>query len=280
MPEPLTLMAVHAHPDDEAVATGGVLARAAAEKITTVVVTCTNGEFGDGPEGVKPGAEGHDEVAVAATRRIELEESCRQLGVAHLEMLGYHDSGMADWDYRQRPDVFCNVPSAESTARLVALLERYRPDVVITYEEESMYDHPDHVQTSRITKAAVAESGIPAKLYYIGLTFSGWGRVRKILEEKGVEMPAMPDLGPEALQRMAATEARITTTVDVSAYLNRKQASVTAHASQFRDSFFTKLTDALPPAALLEVFGSERFIRATDRTGAPLPETDLFAGLR
>ena len=72
---PLTLMAVHAHPDDEAISTGGVLARAAAEGIRTVVVTCTNGELGDAPGGVKPGEEGHDEAEVVAIRRAELEKA-------------------------------------------------------------------------------------------------------------------------------------------------------------------------------------------------------------
>src|SRR3984893_3362895 len=128
----LTLMAVHAHPDDEAISTGGALARAAAEGIRTVVVTCTNGELGDGPGGVKPGEEGHDEAAVAATRLAELEEACRILDVTDLELLGYHDSGMVDWQFKDRADVFCNVPIEVSSGRLVELFEKYQPDVVIT----------------------------------------------------------------------------------------------------------------------------------------------------
>ena len=86
---PLTLMAVHAHPDDEASSTSGVLARYAAEGVTTVVVTCTDGRCGDGPDGVKPGEPGHDPEAVVAVRRRELEASCATLKVTHLEMLGY-----------------------------------------------------------------------------------------------------------------------------------------------------------------------------------------------
>src|SRR5215471_14215846 len=111
MPKPpLTLMAVHAHPDDEAISTGGILAKYSAEGVRTVLVTCTNGELGDGPGGVKPGEDGHDEAEVAASRRRELEASCRALGVAHLEMLGYHDSGMEGWDANSATEAFANVP--------------------------------------------------------------------------------------------------------------------------------------------------------------------------
>jgi LmbE family N-acetylglucosaminyl deacetylase len=86
---PFTPMAVRAHPDDEASTTGGILAKYAAESATTVVVTCTNGELGDGPGGVKPGEHGHEEAGMVTQRRRELEESCRILGVSHLEPLDY-----------------------------------------------------------------------------------------------------------------------------------------------------------------------------------------------
>src|SRR5213596_2767707 len=98
----LTLMAVHAHPDDESSSTGGILARYSDEGIRTVVVTCTNGEFGDAPGGIKPGEDGHDPDDVARIRRDELNLACTILGVTHLEMLGYHDSGMPDWEYKDR----------------------------------------------------------------------------------------------------------------------------------------------------------------------------------
>ncbi len=99
----LTLMAVHAHPDDEVIGTGGVLARYAAEGARTVLVTCTNGEQGDGPEGVKPGQPGHDSAAVARRRQEELRASVALLGVGRLELLGYQDSGMAGWGSQPRP---------------------------------------------------------------------------------------------------------------------------------------------------------------------------------
>ena len=101
--EPLTLMAVHAHPDDEASTTGGILAKYSAEGLRTVLVTCTNGELGDSPSGGKPGDDGHDESAVVDLRRRELEDSCRILGVTHLDMLGYHDSGMMGWPSNDAP---------------------------------------------------------------------------------------------------------------------------------------------------------------------------------
>src|SRR5947209_4208137 len=91
----LTLMAVYAHPDDESTCAGGVLAHHADEGFRTVVVSCTNGEFGDAPGGAKPGEEGHDPRVIAALRRGELDEACTRLGVSHLERLDYPDSGVA-----------------------------------------------------------------------------------------------------------------------------------------------------------------------------------------
>src|SRR5258708_10416395 len=127
MADTLTVMAVHAHPDDEASSTGGVLAKYADEGVRTVVVTCTNGEFGDSPGGVKPGQDGHDEQAVAQIRLAELRESCKHLAVADLELLGYHDSGMPDWEYKNPPDAFCNLPDTEEADRLCAPSGQYRP---------------------------------------------------------------------------------------------------------------------------------------------------------
>src|SRR6516164_3327167 len=165
MAETLTMMAVHAHPDDEASSTGGVLATYSAQGIRTVVVTCTNGEFGDAPGGVKPGQNGHDERAVAQRRLAELRESCAILGVTNLELLGYHDSGMPEWDYRNRPDAFCNVPQELVAARITALIEQYRPQVVVSYDPDGAYQHPDHVHAARSALAAVSSSGLPAKFY-------------------------------------------------------------------------------------------------------------------
>jgi LmbE family N-acetylglucosaminyl deacetylase len=276
MAEILTLMAVHAHPDDEASSTGGVLALYSGQGIRTVVVTCTNGEFGDAPGGVKPGQDGHDEQAVAQLRLAELRQSCKILGVTDLETLGYHDSGMPDWDYKERPEAFCNIPLADVAARIGGLIERYRPQVVITYDDNGMYQHPDHVHASRAAQAAAAATGIPAKLYLTALRGSDFQKIWEALSEQGVEVPNRPEVTPEMRQKMAEDELRITTTVDIQPVLGRKRDALFAHASQIEESWFSRL----PPEIAAATFGREHFIRASDTTGAPLPEDDLFAGLR
>ncbi len=280
MAENLTLMAVHAHPDDEASSTGGVLATYSGQGIRTVVVTCTNGEFGDAPGAVKPGQDGHDKDEVAQLRLAELRESCKILGVTDLELLGYHDSGMPDWDYKNMPEAFCNVPVADVAARIAALIERYRPQVVITYDDKGMYQHPDHVHASRAAAAAVAAAtaadGIPAKLYLIAMRGSDWQKVWEALRAAGVEVPGATRFTPQMRQQMAEAEQRITTTIDIRPVLGRKREALLAHASQISDSWFSKL-----PAEIAETaFGRESFIRASDATGVPVPEDDLFAGLR
>jgi LmbE family N-acetylglucosaminyl deacetylase len=277
MAQNLTLMAVHAHPDDEASSTGGVLARYSDEGVRTVVVTCTNGEFGDTPGGVKPGSDGHDEEEVAQIRLAELRESIKHLGVTDLELLGYHDSGMLDWDYRNRPDVFSNVPQDVVAGRIAGLIERYQPQIVITYDDNGGYQHPDHVHASRCTAAAVASTGIPAKLYLTAMRLSRWRELWTALREAGADVPDRDSsITPEMLRQVEESERRITTTIDIRPVLDRKRAALLAHASQISDSWFSKI----PPELAERVFGEETFIRAMDSTGAPVPETDLFAGLR
>jgi len=276
MAEQLTLMAVHAHPDDEASSTGGVLATYSAQGIRTVVVTCTNGEFGDAPGGVKPGEDGHDSQEVAELRLAELRQAAKILGVTDLETLGYHDSGMPDWDYRHQPQAFCNVPLGEVTERVSGLIQRYRPQVVVSYDAEGPYQHPDHVHAARAAAAAAAATGIPAKLYLTAMRGSDWQKIWTALRELGLDVPTQRNITPEMRAQMAATEARITTTIDIRPVLSRKRDALFAHSSQISESWFSKI-----PADIAEAtFGRESFIRASDTTGAPVPEDDLFAGLR
>jgi LmbE family N-acetylglucosaminyl deacetylase len=269
-------MAVHAHPDDEASSTGGVLALYSDQSIRTVVVTCTNGEFGDAPGQVKPGDDGHDEQAVAQLRLAELRQSCKILGVSNLELLGYHDSGMPDWEYKDRPDAFCNIPLDVVAGRIGGLIETYQPQIVISYDDKGMYQHPDHVHAARAAEAAAAASPIPAKFYQTAMRGSVWRKVWAALRELGADLPDEREFTPEQEREAREAEERITTNVDIRSVLERKREALFAHASQIQDSWFSKL----PADIAAEAFGQESFVRVTDTTGAAVPETDLFAGLR
>ena len=278
MADPLTLMAVHAHPDDEA-SGGGILATYSDQGIQTIVVTCTNGEYGDAPGGIKPGQEGHNPELVARLRLAELAEAASILRLSDVEALGYHDSGMEEWDYKSRPDAFCNIPVETVAGRIGELITKYRPQVLVTYDDGGPYQHPDHVHASLAAQAAAAATGIPAKVYLSTMKGSNWQKIRDALLEAGEELPnwdADSEEARERAKRGQESEARITTTVDIRPVLDRKRAALFAHGSQINDSWLSKL----PAEVTEQVFGYEYFIRAVDTTGAPVPESDLFAGLR
>lgn len=273
----LTLMVVHAHPDDEAPSTGGILHRYSQEGVRTVLVTCTGGELGDGPGGIKPDQPGHDEAQVRATRRAELDRACGELKVGHLEMLGYLDSGMAGWAQNHRPGSLSGVPLEDGLARLVPLLERYRPQVLVSYDEQGGYGHPDHIRAHELTREAALRSGIPMKLYYTAFAKSSFRRAFQVAKDAGVPLDRLPaiDFDPED-PPFGVEDDVITTTVDVKADLTAKLAALRAHASQADNGFLLDM----PEAVVATFMGQEHFIRAVDKTGAPLPESDLFAGLR
>ncbi|MEV4896196.1 PIG-L family deacetylase [Nonomuraea sp. NPDC055795] len=268
----LTLMAVHAHPDDEVLSTGGILARYADEGIRTVLVTCTNGEQGDGVGGVKPGQDGHDAAAVAQQRLAELRESAGHLGITHVELLGYQDSGMDGWDANHDASSFANVPVEEAAAKLSALIERYRPQVVVTYDENGGYGHPDHIQAHRVAVAAAKSTGIPAKFYYTAIPRA---RMREMFEQmKAAGVDFGEDFDPDA--DFGTPDELITSVVDASAVVERKLKALRAHASQ-GDSIFVL---QMPEEAQRMAFSHEAFIRVSSTVEAPDHEDDLFAGLR
>jgi LmbE family N-acetylglucosaminyl deacetylase len=265
-------MAVHAHPDDEALGTGGVLARYSDEGVRTVLVTCTNGELGDGPGGVKPGEPGHDEATVAARRHEELLASCAVLGIKHLELLGYRDSGMDGWPQNGADGSFWTTPVDVAAARLEELMVRYQPQVVVTYDEHGLYGHPDHIQAHRITMAAADSTGIPAKVYYTAVPRSALASLAETLRAQGVELPETIDEDPG----FGAPDELITTSVDCAAFAGRKYDSLAAHQSQTDNVFFLNMGRQV----FESIMPREAFIRVRDRTGNPVPEEDLFAGLR
>ncbi len=278
-------MAVHAHPDDEATGTGGVLARYAAEGLQTVLVTCTDGGCGDAPGGIKPDQDGFDRDAVVALRQAELVASCAVLKVGHLELLGYADSGMMGWATNEAPDAFWNTPVDEAAARLAELMRQYQPDVVVTYDENGFYGHPDHIQAHRITMAAAALTGIPKKVYWTTAPRSKMEEFGRVMREFGADWdepaPAAEDgaetpapAGPPF--EIGLPDEQISTWVDASEFGGQKFDALAAHASQTDNIFFLRLGKE----RFTEMMGVETFLRVQDSTGAALPEDDLFAGLR
>jgi LmbE family N-acetylglucosaminyl deacetylase len=149
---------------------------------------------------------------------------------------------------------------------------------MVTYHDLGGYNHPDHRQAHRIAVDAFRRTGIPSKLYFIARRRRDFEQLQERMRAAGIEVPAPPQrtLDPEMLRRMEQAEAQITTTVDITAVASRKRDALAAHASQLDQSWWVRL----PEDAFGEVFGQETFIRAEDRTGAPVPEDDLFAGLR
>ncbi|GAA0393198.1 GlcNAc-PI de-N-acetylase [Acrocarpospora corrugata] len=271
MDRQLTVMAVHAHPDDEVMGTGGMLARYAEEGIRTVLVTCTNGEQGDGPGGVKPGQPGHDDAEVARVRLGELRLSAEHLGIAHVETLGYRDSGMDGWDGNGHDAAFANIPLAVSAAKLGDLIRHYRPQVVVAYDEKGGYGHPDHVQAHRIAVAAVEATGIPDKLYYTATPLSWMVDMMAYMAESGMDTEGWDDPA-----EFTVPDEAITSILDVAQYGDRKIKAMSAHASQGDSEFFL----SMPAELQHRMFAAEAYIRQWSKVPAPDHEDDLFAGLR
>ena len=124
--------------------------------------------------------------------------------------------------------------------------------------------------------AAVARTGIPRKAYFTAFRRSMFERFRTILEEQGADVSQFPQPDPEQLRMLDAVEARITTAIDIAPFVERKRTALETHASQIEESLWSRL----PTEAFGTLFGEETFIRAHDTSGAPLPERDLFDGLR
>ena len=198
---PLCLLQVHAHPDDEASKGAATTARYADEGVRNVLVCCTGGEEGDI---LNPAMESPEvRESLAEVRRAELDESVKIIGYAALHRLGYRDSGMPDTEANQNPDNFANADLDEAVGRLVAVLRRERPQVIITYgEEQSRYPHPDHLRVHAITIPAFEraadprwypEAGPPwqpSKLYYShGFSRRRIRSMHRWFVERGEESP-------------------------------------------------------------------------------------------
>ena len=287
------LLLVHAHPDDECIATGGTMAAYAAQGVHVALVTCTLGEEGEIllPELSHLASDQQD--ALGEHRRGELAAAMSALGVTDFRFLGgpgrFRDSGMMGTPQNDRPEAFWRADLLDAAAELVAVIREVRPQVVVTYDDFGGYGHPDHIQAHRVTHYAVALAASPtfrgdlgpawavSKVYWTAFPRSIVRDGIKALKASGVddEFTAMdPDDIP-----FACDDELVTTAIDAEAFLPHKMAALKAHGTQVNvDGGFFALADSVGSQA----FGTEYFRLAS---GAPSAspgqryETDLFAGL-
>jgi LmbE family N-acetylglucosaminyl deacetylase len=313
--EDITIMAVHAHPDDEVVFTGGTLLVYHRRGVKTVLVTATGGEEGEihdpdlDPEAARPN--------LRDIRLGELKRGTELLEVDHLELLGYRDSGMAGTEANAHPDNFHNADPEEATRKLVMLVRRYKPQIMITYDENGAYGHPDHIKCNVITHAAFERAGdpdyapelgepwTPLKLYYTHWNDEGWEKARAVFEERGLKWPfdrdqeEKPDEDPEHQSIEEAVEEHVreveaaaeapaeekppeyvpppaTTHIDVSPVVMNKLQSMKQHRTQFDpNGLFMTIPEDITPL----IFGAEHYSLVESRVAAPVEEYDMLAGL-
>ncbi|MDX6738569.1 mycothiol conjugate amidase Mca [Actinocorallia sp. A-T 12471] len=288
MAETLRLMAVHAHPDDESSKGAATMARYVAEGVEVLVVTCTGGERGD----ILNPAMDRPEVLenLPAVRQAEMEAAREILGVRQ-EWLGFVDSGLPEGDpLPPLPEgCFALVPLEEATAPLVRQIREFRPHVILTYDENGGYPHPDHIMTYRISAAAFDAAGDPdsypeagepwqpLKMYYF-VTFhrDRFLAMHDILLKHGKESPYMDWL---AERGGGPTEPRwpVTTRVPCGDFFEVRDAALIAHATQIDPNSFWF---ACPPDLQREAWPTEDYHLARSLVDTELPEDDLFAGIR
>jgi LmbE family N-acetylglucosaminyl deacetylase len=261
-----TLVCFHAHPDDEAIATGGTMAKAAAAGHRVILVCATRGEHGEVAEGfLDPGE------ALWQRREQELADACKVLGVARHEFLGYVDSGMMGTPENDVPGCFWQADIDEAAGRLAEILREESADVLTVYDDNGGYGHPDHIQVHRVGVRAGELAGT-TKVYEATLD----NDYIKSLWSKAAELGMAPpeDIGDPEEFTMGKPGHMITTRVDVTGFLDQKRQAMAAHASQISEtSFFLNM----PPPAFAAVWGMEAYIL---RGAAPgTAETDLFEGL-
>ena len=297
MSAPLTVLTVHAHPDDEASKGAPTLARCHAEGVRTILVCCTGGEEGDlqNPALREEGRPFHgltpeqEKEKVVSLREVELAASVEVIGFDDVVMLGYRDSGMPDSEANEHPDSFHRADLDEATERLVRVIRSERPQVIITYgDDQKGYPHPDHLKVHDISVLAFDRAGdpvwypdagepfTPLKLYY-----SVWAKARilavheALIRERG-ESP----FDQEWLDR-PGQDHRITTKIDVTGYFWARTGALLAHATQVDPA--AGFWFGLDEGELAAAYPWEDWILARSLAG-PIPdddgERDLFAGVR
>lgn len=294
--EPLALLTVHAHPDDEASKGAATVAKYSREGVRTVLVCCTGGEEGDlqNPSLRAVGQPFHgltpeeERGVLAELRPLELARSAEVIGFDLVEMLGYRDSGMADTEPNNHPDCFWQADIDEAAGRLVAIIRRERPQVVLTYSDDQRgYPHPDHLRVHDISVLAFDRAGDPdwypdagapyqpQKLYY-----TTWARDRMVAVHEALLARDGTSPYDEAWLARPGSDDRITTRIDVSDYQWARTQALLAHATQVDPSepWWFGLSDD----ELNALWPWEEWILARSLCG-PIPdhrsETDLFAGV-
>jgi mycothiol S-conjugate amidase len=283
---PLCILTVHAHPDDESSKGAGTIARYHTEGIHTVLVCCTGGEAGD----ILNPAMDTDEVKadIGRVRQQELDRAAAIIGYDEVVMLGYHDSGMPDSEANKNPEAFANAPLDEAVDRLVAILRRTRPQVVVTYDDDQQhYPHPDHLRVNEITKPAVDAAADPGHRPDLGepwqvskIYFSAWS-IRRVMasHEKYLELGLESPYPKEWLER-EVDDDRLTTTVDITGYNHVRLDALLAHATQIDPN--SPFWFGLPREIADTIYPQDDYVLgwSVDGLDVELPETDLFAGVR
>jgi len=266
-----TLVCFHAHPDDESIATGGVMAKSAAAGHRVVLVTATKGEEGEPVPGVLGDGE-----ALWERREVETHRSAEVLGVERVEFLGYEDSGMMGEPTNENPACFWQADVEVAAARLATILREVDADVVTIYDDHGGYGHPDHIQVHRVGRRAAEMAGVDS----VFEATMNRTRIAQLLSERTAELEAVLEENPDMESPGAdfgTPEEFITHAVDVSAFIHVKRQSMMCHESQISDeSFFMKM----PLDAFAAAFGTEWFMRsgASRATDEPFGDT-LFAAV-
>jgi N-acetyl-1-D-myo-inositol-2-amino-2-deoxy-alpha-D-glucopyranoside deacetylase len=295
------LLLVHAHPDDETIGTGALMAKYVAEGRGVTLVTCTGGEMGEilVPELEHLAADRDDKLA--EHRRGELDEAMRILGVTDHRYLGgfgrYRDSGMV-WHEDghavvgpdPHPDAFWLADLTSASDDLVSVIREVRPQVLVTYDQFGNYGHPDHIQAHRVAMYAAQLAAVPsyrrdlgdpwdiAKIYWLAMSESRMRASLRALRAAG-DTTSFQGMDPEGDLPMTTPDADIAAAIDGSDYVERKMDALRAHRTQVTvDGPFFALSNNLGN----QVWGTECFRIAKGRLG-PVGddgrETDLFAGL-
>jgi len=245
-----TLVCFHAHPDDESIATGGVMAKAAADGHDVVLVVATGGEEGEVAEGFLDDGE-----SLGERRLQETLASAEVLGVKAVEWLGYRDSGMVDTPTTKNPECFWQADVDEAATKLAVILRSHDCDVLTIYDSNGTYGHPDHIQVHRVG-ARAAELYGKADVFEATMNRDYVQRNIKAMRESTNDADIPGDVPPEDFE-IGVPESQITTAVDVSAYVDLKRASMRAHASQISEQSFFLL---MPDEVFTGAFGTEWFV--------------------